>query len=211
MMVETNESEPRKGKTPVRTCAGCGKHDAADELVRVVLDPSESGEVAVDLAGSGFGRGAHVHAAPECLAKALKAGFSKVFKSKVTGELGELGRQIVAAADRRIEGLLSGARRARQIAIGADAVREALRDGGASLVVVARDAAAAASLPEVQTAIGGGNAVAWSDKARLGALFAKDEVAVCAVTHPGVAEAIASAHRTSRQFRSEAWSCPEVR
>ncbi len=210
-MVETNDAEQRKGKAPVRTCAGCGKHADAGELVRVVLDPS-SGEVAIDLAMSGFGRGAHVHATPECLAKSLKGGLAKVFKTKVTGELPELGRQLVLAADRRIEGLLSGARRARQVVIGADAVREAIRDGKAALVVVARDAAAAASHTEVQRAIADGLAVPWSDKARLGALFAKDEVAVCAVQHRGVAEAIASAHRTSRQFRSEAaWSCPEVR
>lgn len=215
-MGETSEHEQRKGeKGPVRTCAGCGKRveargTTADALVRVVLDPS-SGELAIDFAGSGFGRGAHVHAAPECLEKALKGGFSRAFKEKVTGELRPLGEQIALGADRRIEGLLTGARRAKHLVIGADVVREALRDGSAALVVVTRDAAAAAQLPEVQRAVGEGKALAWSEKARLGALFGKDEVAVCAVLHAGVAEAVTSAYQTSRRFRSEAWWCPEVR
>jgi len=210
MMAETKQSEERGGKKPVRTCAGCGEHTAADALVRVVHDPS-SGELAIDLAGSGFGRGAHVHAAPECLQKALKAGFARVFKAKVEGDVRSLGEQILAGSDRRLEGLISGAKRAKHLAVGADLVREALRDGKCELVIVARDAAAAAELPEVQKAVAAGKAIAWGDKARLGGLLGKDEVAVCGVVHAGVAEAITSAYQTSRRFRSEAWSCPEVR
>lgn len=203
MMVDTRQREPRE-KGPVRTCAGCGARTAADALVRVVLDPS-SGELAVDLAGSGFGRGAHAHAAPECLQQALKRGFSRIFKEEVTGDVRALGEQIVAGVDRRIEGLLSGAKRARHLAVGSDLVGEALKDGRALLVVVARDAAAAAQRQEVQRAVAEGKAIAWSEKARLGALLAKDEVAVCAVLHAGVAEAITSAYQTSRRFRGEAW------
>jgi predicted RNA-binding protein YlxR (DUF448 family)/ribosomal protein L7Ae-like RNA K-turn-binding protein len=213
MMVETKQREPREPKGAVRTCAGCGERTTATALVRVVLDPG-SGELAVDFAGSGFGHGAHVHAAPECLQKALKGGFARVFapsgvtkrvKNKVTGDLRSLGEQILAGADRRIEGLVSGAKRARHLAIGSDLVHEALKDGTAILVVVARDAAAAAQRLEVQNAVAEGKAIAWSDKARLGALCAKDEVAVCAVLHAGVAEAITSAYQTSRRFRSEEW------
>ena len=75
-------------------------------------------------------------------------------------------------------------------------------------------------LTEVERAIAGGKAIAFSEKKRLGALFARDEVAVCAVLHPGVANAIASAYRISRPFfdgiaqresGGEAWSSSEVR
>ena len=71
---ESAKAAPRGNPgRPERTCAGCGKHAAADDLVRVVHDPS-AGAIAVDLAASGFGRGAHVHPTPDCLAKAVKAG-----------------------------------------------------------------------------------------------------------------------------------------
>jgi predicted RNA-binding protein YlxR (DUF448 family)/ribosomal protein L30E len=201
-------------KKPERTCAGCGQHAAAADLVRVVADPS--GELAVDLARSGFGRGAHVHGATPCIEKAMKAGFARVFKGKVTADP-PLPTQIVAAADRRIEGLLTGARRAGQLTVGGDAVVEALKEGRASLVIVARDAAAAAKLTEVERAVAAGKAIAFGEKQRLGSLMNRDEVAVLAVLHAGVAEAVAGTFRVSAPFRKsdlrseEAWSSSEVR
>lgn len=213
-MVDTKHDERRERTAksgPERTCAGCGKHAAQEELVRVVLDPS-SGELAVDLASSGFGRGAYVHPAAPCVTKAIKGGFAKSFKAKVVVEPRAFGEELVRAADRRIEGLLGGAKRGRLVAVGADAVRESLRDGKAELVVVAVDAAAAARSMEVEEAIAGGKAIAWGEKLRLGALFGRDEVAVCALLHAGIAEAMSSVYRASRPFAgSEAWWSREVR
>jgi predicted RNA-binding protein YlxR (DUF448 family) len=218
-MAEERQHDERSetGKPgPRRQCAGCAKRDTADDLVRVVLDPAD-GTLAVDLADSRFGRGAHVHASKECMQKALRGGFAKVFKSKVEGSVESLGEQISVAADRRIEGLLAGARRGKLAIAGADVVREAYRDGTAALVLVASDAAAAAKLPEIQDAIGQGKAIAWSNKQRLGAIFGRDETAVCAVLHEGVAKAIGSARRMALPFavaeaaRSEAWSSSEDR
>jgi predicted RNA-binding protein YlxR (DUF448 family)/ribosomal protein L30E len=229
MTLMTERHEPSTAKrVPLRACAGCGKRAPAEELVRVVLDPAV-GEVAVDLAGSGFGRGAHFHGAPDCLAKALKGGLSRVFKQKVVGDASAIAADIVNAADRRIEGLLLGARRAGQLALGSDAVVEACREGWASLVIVARDAAAASKLSEVQKAVAEGKAIAWSEKRHLGLITgrsvsaegggAPDPVAVVAVLHPGVAAAVARTYRLSAPFRvnaalrsEEAWSSsPEVR
>lgn len=206
MEMATHESSraPAK-KRNERMCAGCGKHALAEELVRVVHDPS-SGEIAVDLAASGFGRGAHVHASPECVSKALKGGFSRVFKTKVAADLHALVESIVSAADRRLEGLLTGARRAGHLAVGSDVVADALQAGRAELVVVARDAAAATKLPEIQRAISAGKAIAFADKQRMGVLLARDEVAVVAVLHPGVAAAIAQTYRMSGSFRDPATS-----
>lgn len=216
-MVENDDNEQLRetGKPgPRRQCAGCAKRDFADALFRVVLDPQD-GTLAIDLADSRFGRGAHVHASKECMQKALRGGFAKVFKAKVEGSPESLGEQITRAADRRIEGLLMGARRGKLAIAGADVVREAYRDGTAALIVVASDAAAAAKHPEVQDAIGEGKAIAWGNKQRLGAIFGRDETAVCAVLHEGVAKAIGSARRMALPFaegsRSEAWSSSEVR
>lgn len=215
MMAEkiTHEETHEVGKAPPRRmCAGCGKRDLADNLVRVVLGPE--GEIAVDLADSRFGRGAHVHATKDCVQKGARGGFAKSFKTQVTTTVEAIGEQIIASADRRIEGLLIGARRGKLAIGGGDVVREAWRDEKAALLIVAVDAAAAAKLPEVEDAIRQGKAIAWSDKQRLGAVFGRDETAVCAVLHEGVAEAIGSARRMALPFagsKGEAWTSSEVR
>jgi predicted RNA-binding protein YlxR (DUF448 family)/ribosomal protein L30E len=213
-MESTMTAEPLKKRKNERTCAGCNKHADREELVRVILGPD--GEIAVDLAHTEFGHGGHVHPSPDCVAKAAKSGFSRVFKTKVTGDASAIGQGIVKAADRRIEGLLTGARRAGQLAIGSDVVTEALREGKTELVIVATDAAAAAKLPEVEKAVASGRAIAWNTKERLGQLMSRDEVAVIAVLHSGVAKATQEAYRTSGSFRGiterseEAWSSSRV-
>jgi predicted RNA-binding protein YlxR (DUF448 family) len=217
-MAESKQHDERseQGEKPGsrRQCAGCAKRDFADALVRVVLDPAD-GSLAVDLADSRFGRGAHMHASKECAQKALRGGFAKVFKCKVEGTVESLAEQILVAADRRIEGLLAGARRGKLAISGADVVRAAYREGTAAMVVVASDAAAAAKFPEIQDAVARGLAIGWSNKQRLGAIFGRDEVAVCAVLHEGVAKAIGSARLMALPFagaaRSEAWWSAEDR
>ena len=201
-----------------RQCAGCAKRDFADALIRVVLDPAD-GSLAVDLADSRFGRGAHMHASKECAQKALRGGFAKHFKCKIDGtrtSLESLSEQVLDAADRRIEGLLAGARRGKLAISGSDVVRAAYRDGTAAIIVVASDAAAAAKLAEIQDAVAQGKAIGWSNKQRLGAIFGRDEVAVCAVLHDGVAKAIGTARNLALPFaaggtRSEAWWSAEDR
>ncbi len=216
----TDEKRERTGKkpAPTRTCAGCGQRCSAAELVRLVLDPTvgDVPSVVVDVAGSAFGHGAHVHPSPDCVAKAVKGGLSRAFKTKVVAKAEDIAEQIVAGVDRRIEGLLMGARRARHLVIGADATVEALREGEVALVIVATDAAAAAQLGEVRDAVAAGKAIAWNVKARLGALLARDEVAVCGVVHDKVADAIGTAYRMSGPFKTGsrsggAWSSSEVR
>ena len=221
-MAETKQHDLQRGEPGEkpgsarsrRQCAGCAKRDFADALVRVVLDPAD-GSLAVDLADSRFGRGAHVHASKECAQKALRGGFAKVFKCKVEGTVESLGDQILDAADRRIEGLLAGARRGKLAISGSDVVRAAYREGTAAMIVVASDAAAAAKLSEIQDAVAQGKAIGWSNKQRLGAIFGRDEVAVCAVLHEGVAKAIGSARLMALPFasaaRSEAWWSAEDR
>ncbi|HEY8073874.1 MAG TPA: hypothetical protein VIF62_07190, partial [Labilithrix sp.] len=104
-----------------------------------------------------------------------------------------------------VAGLLGGAKRGGHLAAGADAVRDAIRDESAKLVVVAADAAAGADSREVRGAIDAGKAIVWGTKKTLGSALAREEVAVCAVLADGVSKAIVSAHSAARELRSEAW------
>ncbi|HEX7600355.1 MAG TPA: DUF448 domain-containing protein [Polyangiaceae bacterium] len=178
-----------------RTCVGCGEKAAADAFVRLVLAP-DGASVAMDVSGSSFGRGAHVHPSEACLALACKGGLSRAFRTSVVAKASDLRRELVLALDRRAQGLLVGARRAGYLVFGADGVCEALAKG-APLAVVARDAAAAADRNEVRRAIADGRAVAFMTKESLGSLFGREEVAVLAVTHAGIAKTLSSCIRTA--------------
>jgi predicted RNA-binding protein YlxR (DUF448 family) len=157
-----------------RTCAGCGEaidlsaeKDGATS-VRVVRGPD--GSIAVDAKGGAFGRGAHVHTRPECIAKAAQRGLARSFKAACEVTPASLANDIAAALDRRIEGLLISAVRTRAVAIGSDAASGAIDRRDAQMVLVATDAAAAAELSAVRVAVAAGRAVAWGTKLELGAL-----------------------------------------
>jgi predicted RNA-binding protein YlxR (DUF448 family) len=171
----------RTTKISERTCAGCGAKGLPEDMVRVVKGPE--GEIAVDLAGGGFGRGAHAH--PGCLEKACKGGFARAFKSAVNADPIALKAQIHEAIQRRMAGLLLGARRAGHVAIGNDAACQALREG--AFAVVACDAGGVARKTEVTEAVTEGRAISFGDKATLGSLMGHPEVALLAVTHAPLA------------------------
>jgi hypothetical protein len=138
-----------------------------------------------------------VHPTFACLEKACKNGLARAFKQKVKADAGELAQQIADAFDRRITGLVLGARRAGHLAIGQDAALEA----DAHLLVVACDAGSVVTREKVRNAVLEGRAVVWKDKSVLGALFGAPEVAIFAVAH----EKIAAEIRKARS-RSEACS-----
>jgi hypothetical protein len=170
-----------------RTCVGCRAPDDAAATVRMVV---AEGEVAFDLAGGAFGRGAHVHPRVDCLVRAPR-GLARSFPGTIRERdvtPRELGARLVAACDRRMVGLLLAARRIGALAVGADAVEGALRRSTDDvLVVVAADAGSVASSREVQAAVVRGCAVAWKEKGELGALLGEQSVAICAVCHVGIA------------------------
>jgi predicted RNA-binding protein YlxR (DUF448 family) len=169
-------------RAPERTCVGCGLRDDAAAMVRLVVADDE---VAFDLAGGSFGRGAHVHARPECLAKAPR-GLSRSFKREVRVTPAVLAERLGAACDRRMTGLMLAARRTGAVVVGADAALDAVRQG-APLAVVAVDAGAIAGTTEVQRAAAEGRAIAWKTKGELGGLLGDEAVAICAVRHAGIA------------------------
>ncbi len=216
MMTEQSQHRSRAEEagdatsSPARTrlCVGCGQRSAPEELVRVVLGPE--GQVAVDMAGGAFGRGAHVHPARSCMMQACRAGLARAFKQKVVATPEDLGAQIVAGCERRVAGLLLGARRANQLAVGADAAIEAL-GRGAPLLLLATDAATIAKRAEVARAAADGKAVAFGTKQRLGELLGKDEIAVVAVLHAGIADSVSSSVRLAGRVATYSSSSLEDR
>lgn len=196
--------KPPKGPA-ARTCITCGSPIArGDGEVRLVLGPN--GEIAIDLKGSSAGRGAHVHLARACLAGAVQRGLPRATKGRAStfvtsdGSVVPLSTEVLfeglrAALDRRVEGLVSSAVRTRAVAIGSDAVTFACKRGEVALVMVATDAAAAASLTEVERAVAEGRAVAWGTKERLGSMVTRGTagVAVVGITSDRIAAAIKSA------------------
>jgi predicted RNA-binding protein YlxR (DUF448 family)/ribosomal protein L7Ae-like RNA K-turn-binding protein len=216
MQTEAPGSEPPRQLAPhggrARTCVGCGEHvepDSAADLVRLVVN---DGEVAVDGRGGGFGRGAHVHARPDCLRRAVERGLSRSAKARIhtihteaaapAGGTAPLSVQSLAQAiqrsmDRRIEGLLISAARSKRVALGSDAVTGASQRGEAELVVVATDAAAARDLTAVRRAVTEGRAVAWASKDRLGELLSRSgsslQLAVLSVSSRSIASSLRDA------------------
>jgi predicted RNA-binding protein YlxR (DUF448 family)/ribosomal protein L7Ae-like RNA K-turn-binding protein len=172
-----------------RTCVGCGQPDAPEAMVRLVV--SDAGEVAVDLAGGAFGRGAHVHPSPRCLDGAPR-GLARSFKRAMEVSPSELAGAIVSAAHRRAFGLLAAAARSNQVRIGADVAGDAFGRGEVELLVVARDAKSAASVGSVMHAVANGGAVAFGTKAELGSLVNKSEVGVLGIVSQPIAAAVRS-------------------
>jgi predicted RNA-binding protein YlxR (DUF448 family) len=199
----------RRERVRTRTCVGCGERVPLEAqplaLIRLIFGPG--GVVAVDPGNGGFGRGAHVHARPDCLSRAAQRGLARAAKGQVNILAGAASERLTAASladairqamHRRTRGLILSAVRSRGVAIGASAAAEALDRGAAALVVVACDAAAGADLPQVQRAIAEGRAVAWGTKEELGALSGgrrEQGVAVMAITSARIASAIAEAVR----------------
>ena len=218
-----------------RTCVGCGLSGTRDVFVRLVLVPSSapvpaplpatpaephaesiaskpeprSSGVVADLAGGSFGRGAHVHPKMDCIERACRTGLSKSFKMRVAANPLELRAQIIAAAERRIGGLVMAARRTRGVAVGADATCDAL-DKGARVVLIAKDAGSVLGRHSIQRAVADGRSVVWGDKERLGALLGEATVAVSAITYGEIANSILSANALIQSLGQSPGEAPSV-
>ncbi len=190
-----------------RMCVGCGQRvpleRATEELIRLVLVPEPPGlRVVVDLAKRSVGRGAWVHGRHECLARAVARGLSKVAKAKVVTDLAELEQAIETAAERRLGGLMNSAARRKQLAVGTSAVRSSWAKRRIKLLLVARDAAAAAKLSEVRAAVQAGIAVPWGTKQSLAAFVpaGPTQVGVVGVMSDSIALAIRRAIELAETF-----------
>lgn len=133
-----------RSRRSMRTCIGCRRSEERQRLIRVVANvASAHGPAwAVDLRRRLPGRAVSLHPARACIEAACK-------NRRVQQQLGiarppsaaELKTTIRKAACRALEGHLATARRAGHLAIGADAVEQALDNTGElALVVITPDA-----------------------------------------------------------------------
>jgi predicted RNA-binding protein YlxR (DUF448 family) len=160
-------------------------------MVRLVL--ADDGSIAVDLAGRAFGRGAWVHARPDCLALAPRGGLQKSFKSQVTFDAGTLTAAIRSASDRRVDALLASARGAGKLECGSEVARDAFQRGSGRALVIAGDARATAEAGWVLAVGASGKALFWGTKERIGRAVGRPETALVAVCDSGLAAAISRA------------------
>lgn len=203
METMTDTTTTRATPKGARTCVGCQEADAREALVRLVVDgEGDATTVVVDAAGGAFGRGVHVHPRPDCIEKATKGGLARSLKVNVKIKPADLANEIGAAFGRRASGLLASAKRAKKVAMGADASVQALAETPHAVVVVATDAAHASTLGPVQRAVVEGRAVAWLDRNELGAIFGRADVAVCAVTDARIGAELTHACQTRASVSS---------
>jgi predicted RNA-binding protein YlxR (DUF448 family)/ribosomal protein L30E len=172
----------------IRTCVGCHTAEAPEALVRLVLGPD--GSLVADPRGGSIGRGAWVHARPDCLSRAVPRGAAKALKANVRSTPSEVAAQLRAAGKRRALALLSQARHAKKTVAGSTAASEALDAGDARWVVVAADARASASLPAIATAISGGYGIVLGTKEEVGLALGRPETGVVAILDENLAESL---------------------
>lgn len=177
---------------PERTCVGCRQRDGRDALLRFVLGPD--GRPVADVPRRLPGRGVSVHPRRSCLvAAARRGGFARGFRRRVEADTDDLVAQAVAQYRRRVEGLLTAARRSGSIALGTEAVRAELRRRAPALLLVAEDAAGRREELERTAERLGERCVVFGNKTDLGRLLGRDEVGVLAITDRGIAEEVARA------------------
>ena len=74
----------RRRHVPQRTCVGCRNVEGKRALVRVVRTPE--GRVEIDPTGKRNGRGAYVHAQPDCWEMALKGALAHALRTTLSEE-----------------------------------------------------------------------------------------------------------------------------
>lgn len=173
-----------------RTCVGCREATDPGELERFVM---LEGQLVYDMRRRAPGRGAWVHARPQCVERAVRGGFGRSFKHKIEGaQVAQLVRGLREGIERRVIEALQVEVRCGQASMGADAVAEGLRARRIAAVLVAQDAgrstreraehqAAQAEVPVIEL---------W-DGARLGALFGRESVVLVGIGDRARAERLA--------------------
>lgn len=138
-LVDTDKGPPKGASDPLRKCIASGESRPQSEMVRFVLSPD--GNVTPDIAGRLPGRGAWVSATKEAIEKAIKQkAFSRAFKSQVkTSET--LAEQTHMLLERKCLDLLGFAKRAGDLILGFDQVRDTIRSSRPACIVEASDGA----------------------------------------------------------------------
>jgi predicted RNA-binding protein YlxR (DUF448 family) len=144
---ETDAGPPRAGKggafastkeTPERRCIATMQRRSPFEMIRFVVAPD--GVVTPDIAARLPGRGGWVTASREAIELAATRGaFPRAFKRQVTVPA-DMAGQVEALLARRCLDMLGMARRAGNLVLGFEQVREAIRDARPGCLITATDA-----------------------------------------------------------------------
>lgn len=178
---------------PVRTCVACRARDDRDDLVRWV--EGDDGRVLLDARAVRSGRGVWVHPTRGCITVMVKRhAAERSLKIDVDKALdaGALIAQLRGALLQRITSFIVVSSRRRAIAVGAEAVAAALEKRHVRAVIVAGDAGTTARSLADTPGHGGPRVLRYADKATLGALFNRAEVALVALLDHRIAGEAAS-------------------
>lgn len=194
-------------RVPERVCVGCGASGVQSELLRCVLSEAEG--LMIDVRGVA-GRGAWLHARPQCIERAARGGFARSFRQAVSVSAEQVYALIRIAAERRLAGLVQAARSGRHLLFGRDMVRSALqlpRESGrggpdaahehtvarssVQLVILAEDAGSLGREDFVQRLAAEGKLQIWGSKEQHGQALGRGEVAILALTEIGLAAQVA--------------------
>lgn len=139
---ETDGGPPRVGKgarDPERRCIVTMEHRPQSEMIRFVMSPDR--EAVADLAARLPGRGAWVTSTRDVIADAVKKGaFSRAFKTQAK-TAPDLPAQVELLLARRVLDQLGLAKRAGELILGFEQVREAIRNTTPGCVIEASDGA----------------------------------------------------------------------
>lgn len=199
-MAMSTDSAMDERQDPTRTCVGCRKHDAKEALLRFAVAPAGDA-LAPDVMQKLGGRGVSVHPTRACLKAAVSGGFARSLRHSVNVSLDELVEQAVTQYERRAEGLLVSAHKARRLAVGTDAVRESMGMGTAEALVIASDAAGRREDIEAQAKALGQRCVVFGTKVLLGGLLGREEVGVLTILDKGIASALVDAVTVAAALR----------
>jgi len=177
-----------------RTCAGCRLKDDRDAMLRLVLlgDPPR---LVPDVRRRAPGRGVSVHPRRECVEKVLRGkSVQRVFqRAVVPPSVDDLVEWAIGQYQRRIEGLIIAAQRSRHIAIGREAVRDAINRRSVALLIQAADDNQGAWMHSDAVTRFNIGSVVYGTKESNGRLFGREAVGVLAILDRGIAESIVHA------------------
>jgi predicted RNA-binding protein YlxR (DUF448 family) len=129
----------RSSNEPGRRCIATTESRPQSEMIRFVLSPE--GEVTPDLAARLPGRGAWVTSSREAIELAVKKGaFARAFKAQARAAPNIAGLVESLLVKRALDGL-GLAKRAGDLILGFEAVREAIRDQAPACLIEASDGA----------------------------------------------------------------------
>lgn len=179
---------------PIRTCVGGGGRHHQDLLERFVWD--ERMGLLFDVRKKAPGRGAWVTPERTALAKALKCGFSRAFKTRIeVPELETLVDEMAQAIKRRLHENVNVAIRSRKAWVGATLLDEGMRSAAIASVLMARDAGDSTRKKYVSNADRKGIQVfEVLSGDELGSFVGKDFVAVLGLAEPAAAKVAADIH-----------------